>query len=123
MFDKAGHKAFNKASVIEPHLFFIHISDVDENLTYARTASFLDDARLILMLIKSYEGQNRFQEDLNKVYGCAEMNKMYFNEEKLVHLRHSHPRINLSGIYQGLSLYERLGCKIHERRNIQNADK
>ena len=60
-------------SVLVPLLFFILISDVDCELVEASASSFQDDMR-ILMGLGSEEDRYKMQQELNKVYHCANNN-------------------------------------------------
>ena len=57
------------------------LNDIDEVINNCSLFSFGDDTR-ILKVIENVLNCNEFQDDLNKIYRYAEMNRLQFNEDK-----------------------------------------
>ena len=62
-------------------LFLIHISDINYEIANPTVSCFADDTR-ILLLIKNEEDTKMLQNDLHKLYKCADTNNMKFVANK-----------------------------------------
>ena len=67
--------------MLGPLLFLIHISDKNYEIADSTVSWFADDTR-ILLGIKDEEDTQMLQNDLHKLYKCADTNNMKFNVNK-----------------------------------------
>ena len=77
-----------QGSVLGPLLFIIAIVDIDASLTSATASSFADDTR-ISMQMSRHQDSKVLQDELNRIYDWAELNKMVFNDSKFEHLEYT----------------------------------
>ena len=70
-----------QGTVLGPLLFLIHIGDIDREINASKVSCFADDTR-IMKIIKDDNDKTLLQEDLNRIYNWANVNKMKFNENK-----------------------------------------
>ena len=74
-----------QGTVLEPMLFLVLISDINQNIEESKIISFADDTRLYTP-IYSVDDCDSLQSDLQSVYDWAHSNNMDFNSGKFNHL-------------------------------------
>ena len=70
-----------QGSVLEPLLFFILISNINEGVSESLVSSFADDTRIDYPIGDLYDIA-KLQTDLNSIFKWANQNNMKFNTEK-----------------------------------------
>ena len=84
-----------QGSVLGPLLFLVLISDIDIDLEYSKASSFADDTKVVG--IAPGITQTMMQEDLEKIYRWAQINRMKFNDAKFEHLQYKVSRSSGGG--------------------------
>ena len=80
-----------QGSVLGPLVFVIHISDINYEIANSTVSCFADDTR-ILLRIKEEEDTQMIQNDLHKLYKCADTNNIKFNAIKFELLQYGKER-------------------------------
>merc|ERR1711888_205015 len=76
-----------QGTVLAAILFFIMISDIDENVKNCIVRSFADDTRVNKKIGNNLD-KEAMQKDLEAIYDWAEENKMKFNEKQFEQMAH-----------------------------------
>ena len=68
-------------------MFLIRIWDIDTELGHKTASAFADDTSVV-MKVGTADNVMKIQEDLERIYGWAEVDNTKFNVSKSLHLRY-----------------------------------